>query len=174
MAGIRSAPLATAALSLVALGALAGACARPDDEDLFGAVLEVESTQPFVYEEDFRRRLHHVLEESCAYVGLDTARLYGLRLRLVDGGIRCGGYEAARGCALDDGSEISVSTLAWLSTSPPVSCVEDVPLPHELLHLRIGDAAHADARWSSAEYWEPLRRSLARPGCSPDEATLLW
>jgi hypothetical protein len=172
MAGARPVPIASLALAvLVTVGA---ACARPAEEDLFGVVLEVESRQEFVYREDFRERLHRVLEESCAHVGIDTARLYGMRLRIVDGGIRCGGYEAARGCALEDGSEISVSTLAWITTSPPVSCVEDTPLPHEILHLRIGDGAHDDPRWSSAEYWDPLRRSLARPGCSRDAATLLW
>lgn len=173
MARRRSASPRTALVALLLAAAGAG-CAPVDDEDLFGVVLEVESTRPFVYEADFRSRLHRVLEESCAHVGVDTSRLYGLRLRIVDGGIRCAEYDDARGCTLSDGSLIAISTLAWISTSPPVSCVEDTPLPHEILHLRIADGEHADPRWSSAAFWEPLRRSLARPGCSGDAATLLW
>lgn len=173
MARRPSAPLTARTLALaVALAPLA--CAPAGDDDLFGVVLEVESRQPFVYREDFRRRLHRVLEASCDHVGIDTSRLYGMRLRIVDGGIRCGAYEQARGCALSDGSEIAVSTLAWISSSPPVPCVEDVPLPHEILHLRIADGGHVDPRWSSAEYWEPLRAAIAEPECSQDAATLLW
>lgn len=156
-------------------GALAiAACAPPSDGDLFGAVLEVESTQPFVYADDFRERLHRVLEESCAHVGLDPSRLYGMRLRIVDGGIRCGDVATARGCARTDGSSIEISTLAWISTAPPVPCIEDTPLPHEILHLRIADGEHVDPRWSSHDFWEPLRRSLAQPDCGTEPATLLW
>lgn len=173
MAPKRSASLTTSLVALL-LGAVGGGCAPASDEDLFGVVLEVESTRPFVYQPDFRRRLHRVLAESCAHVGVDPSRLYGMRLRIVDGGIPCAEYDDARGCTLSDASEMAVSTLAWISTSPPVDCIEDTPLPHEILHLRIADGAHADPRWGSDAFWEPLRRSLARPECSGEAATRLW
>ncbi len=155
------------------LAALA-ACAPARDDDLYGVVLEVESTQPFVRAEDFPQRLHGVLEASCAHVGVDTSRLYGLRLRIVDGTVSCGAVAAARGCTRLDGEEIVVSTLAWISTSPPVPCVEDTPLPHEILHLRIGDPAHADPRWDDPDYWEPLWHRLAHSDCSGEPASRIW
>lgn len=160
----------TAALLLAALAA----CAPAREDDLYGVILEVESDQPFVHAEEFPRRLHDVLEASCDHLGVDPSRLYGMRLRLVDGGVACGGVEAARGCTQLDGREIVVSTLAWISTSPPVPCVEDTPLPHELLHLRIGDPAHADPRWTSHEFWEPLWERLVRDDCSGEPASRIW
>jgi hypothetical protein len=162
---------ATAAFLLLAT---LGACAATRDDDLYGVVLDVESEQPFVRDEDFAQRLHGVLEASCAHVGVDTSRLYGLRLRIVDGPVPCGAVAAARGCTRLDGAEIVVSTLAWLSTSPPVPCVEDTPLPHEILHLRIGDPAHADPRWDDPDYWEPLQRRLEHADCSGEPATRIW
>lgn len=160
----------TPALLLAALLA----CAPARDDDLFGVVLEVESAQPFVHAEDFAERLHAVLEASCAHVGVDTSRLWGMRLRLVDGTIACGEVQAARGCTRLDGAEMVVSTLAWISTSPPVPCVEDTPLPHEILHLRLGDADHSDPRWGSDEFWEPLRLRLSQPDCSGEPASRIW
>ncbi len=151
---------------------IAPGCARERDDDLYGMTLEVESAQPFAASADLRDRLHLLLEEGCAHVGLDTSRLYGMRLRIVDGGIACGGLPDARGCYRKD--EIVVSTLAWIATEPPVPCVEDTPLPHELLHAAIGDPGHADARWEDPAYWEPLRATLRRPDCTGDPATRLW
>jgi hypothetical protein len=162
---------ATAAFLLLATLA---ACAATRDDDLYGLVLDVESEQPFVRDEDFPQRLHRVLEASCAHIGVDTSRLYGLRLRIVDGPVPCGDVAVARGCTRLDGAEIVVSTLAWISTSPPVPCVEDTPLPHELLHLGIGDPAHADPRWDDPDYWRPLQRRLEHADCSGEPATRIW
>jgi hypothetical protein len=151
-----------------------GACAPSADEDLYGVTLEVESRQPFVYAPDFRARLHRLLEASCAHVGIDPTRLWGTRLRIVDGGVSCAGYEVARGCTRDGGAQIDVSTLAWYTGAPAVGCVEDTPLPHEILHLRIGDPEHEDPRWRSAEYWRPLRQALESDGCSGAPPALIW
>lgn len=163
---------ARAAAALVLL--LLAACAPVRDDDLFGMSVEVESTQPWAADPALEARLHRLVEEACAHVGLDTSMLYGLTLRIVDGGIRCGSVERARGCTWRDQGVIAVSTLAWISSEPPVPCVEDTPLPHELLHLKIADASHSDPRWESAEWWEPLHARVTRPDCSGDPATRIW
>lgn len=159
------------AAAVVAVGA-ALACCGGGDEDLLGMSLVVESEQPFARAEDLRPRLRRILVESSEHVGLDPDRLDGMRLRIVDGGIACGGLPDARGCYRRD--EITVSTVAWLTTDTPVRCVEDTPLPHELLHARIADPGHEDERWTSPGYWTPLRDRLRQPECSPYPASFLW
>jgi hypothetical protein len=157
---------------ILAIGVSGASCAATPDDDLFGMTLEVESAQPFAASPDLRARLHRIIEEGSAYIGLGPSRLYGMRLRIVDGGVSCGGLREARGCFRRD--EIVVSTLAWISTEPPVPCVEDTPLPHELLHALIEDPAHEDPRWDDPGFWDPLRERLRQPDCCSDPATRLW
>jgi hypothetical protein len=55
-----------------------------------------------------------------------------------------------------------------------VPCVEDTPIPHELLHVAIGDPQHLDPRWNDQALWRPLAARLARPDCSGDPPNLVW
>jgi hypothetical protein len=158
---------------LVAL-ALAVACAPEHPDDLFGMNLEIRSQQPWASDPELRPRLHALLEESCAHMGLDPSLLYGMTLRIEDGEIVCGPVARARGCTWRDAGVISVSTLAWLSTLPRVPCVEDTPIPHELLHVAIADEDHLDPRWDSPVFWAPLWWEVSRPDCSGEPATLIW
>jgi hypothetical protein len=160
---------AAALLALVVAG-----CAPVRDDDLFGVTLEVESTQAWARDPALERRLHRLLAESSAHVGLDTTMLYGVTLRIVDGGIRCGSVERARGCTWREQGVIAVSTLAWLSSEPPVPCVEDTPIPHELLHLKIADSDHEDPRWQSVDWWNPLHARVSGADCSGDPADRIW
>lgn len=173
----RSAPESSArALGLAAVVVLAvgAACAPPRDDDLFGITLDVRSTQTWALDPDLRRRVHDLVEESCAHMGLDPSLLYGMTLRIEDGEIRCGDVARARGCTWREQGIIAVSTLAWISIEPRVPCVEDTPIPHELLHVKIADEQHRDPRWDSAEYWVPLFERATRPDCSGDPPTLIW
>jgi hypothetical protein len=144
------------------------------DDDLFGMNLEVHSAQPWASDPALRQRLHDLVEVSCAYVGLDPSMLWGMTLRIEDGGISCGGVAEARGCTWRDRGVIAVSTLAWTTAEPPVPCVEDTPIPHELLHVKIGDPEHLDRRWEDTAYWGGLSSRVTRTGCSADAASLLW
>jgi hypothetical protein len=157
----------------IAMLVATGAC-TPREDDLFGLTLEVRSEQPWASDPDLRRRIHVLVEEASAHVGLDPSQLYGMTLRIVDGEIACGPVERARGCTWRDDGLIAVSTLAWISTQPRVSCVEDTPIPHELLHVRIADALHQDDRWESREFWQPLWDRVSRPDCSGDAPALIW
>jgi hypothetical protein len=158
---------AVAALTLVA-------CAPERDDDLYGMNLEVRSELPWATGPELRRRVHELLEESCAHIGLDPSQLYGMTLRIEDGEIVCGQVQRARGCTWRDRGIIAVSTLAWISSEPRVPCVEDTPIPHELLHVKIGDEHHEDERWDSSVYWSPLWSRVSHPDCSGDYATLIW
>ena len=169
---VRAAPLA----ALLAL-ALAAGCASPRDDDLFGMTLDVESQQPWASDPELRHRIHDLVEESCAHTGLDPSQLYGMTLRIVDSEIPCGAVANARGCTWRDQGVIAVSTLAWLSFEPRVPCVEDTPIPHELLHVKIADEHHTDPRWLSDEFWSPLWQRARPADCIDDvnaSATLVW
>jgi hypothetical protein len=52
--------------------------------------------------------------------------------------------------------------------------VEDTPIPHELLHVKIGDPGHTDPRWSDPMYWGSLSSRIPRTGCSGDPPNLMW
>jgi hypothetical protein len=158
----------------LALAAVAGACAPERSDDLFGMNLEVRSQQAWASDPELRVRLHELVAESCAHVGLDPSLLYGMTLRIEDGEIVCGAVARARGCTWREAGIISVSTLAWLSSLPRVPCVEDTPIPHELLHVKIGDEDHSDPRWNSFEFWGPLWESVSHADCSGEPATLIW
>jgi hypothetical protein len=58
-----------------------------------------------------------------------------MTLRIEDGAIACGSVGGARGCTWRNAGVMSVSTLAWKLSLPDVPCVEDTPIPHELLHV---------------------------------------
>jgi hypothetical protein len=161
------------ALAPVALAALV-ACAPERDDDLFGMNLEVRSELAWAHGPELRRRVHELLAESCAHVGIEPSQLYGMTLRIEDGEISCGPVTNARGCTWRSDGVIAVSTLAWVSSQPNVPCVEDTPIPHELLHVAIGDEHHDDERWESWEYWAPLWERVSRPDCSGDYPTLIW
>ena len=164
-----------AALRLAALVAVAGlACAPARDDDLFGMTLEVSSSQPWATDAAFRGRLHDLVEESCAHHGLDPSLLYGMTLRIEDDDIACGVVSRARGCTWRADGVVAVSTLAWASAHPLVPCVEDTPIPHELLHVKIGDSTHSDPRWEDAAYWAPLWARVAHGDCSGDPPSLIW
>lgn len=156
-------------LALVAAG-----CAAPRDDDLYGMNLEVRTEQPWGRDPELRRRVHDLLEASCAHVGLDPTLLWGMTLRIEDGGIACGAVPDARGCTWRDAGVMAVSTLAWTTAEPPVPCVEDTPIPHELLHVKIGDPQHLDARWEDAVFWRALSTRVGRDGCSGEPANLIW
>ena len=173
----RSAPgCPVRAVGLAALVALAfaGACASPRDDDLFGLTLEVRSQQPWASDPELHHRIHDLVEESCAHLGLDPSQLYGMTLRIQDGEIPCGSVAHARGCTWRDQGVIAVSTLAWISLEPRVPCVEDTPIPHELLHVKIADELHSDPRWTSPEFWSPLSDRVRHADCSGDPPTLVW
>lgn len=165
-----SAPLLAGALSL----ALVAGCVSPRDDDLYGMNLEIRSVQPWANEPELRQRVHDLIETASAHVGLDTSMLWGMTLRIEDGGIPCGPVPDARGCTWREAGVMAVSTLAWTSAQPPVPCVEDTPIPHELLHVKIGDPRHLDPRWEDAVYWRSLSSRVTRTGCSGDPATLVW
>lgn len=162
-------------IALAALVALvATACAQPRDDDLFGLTLDVRSRQPWASDPELRRRAHVLIEEAAAHVGLDPNMLYGMTLRIEDDAIACGSVERARGCTWRDDGVIAVSTLAWISSEPRVSCIEDTPIPHELLHVKISDENHLDPRWNSSQYWAPLWTRVSRDDCSGYAPTLVW
>jgi hypothetical protein len=164
---------ALAALAL-AFALVAAGCAAPRDDDLFGMSLEVRTAQPWAKDPALRRRVHDLVQASCEQIGLDPSLLYGMRLRIEDGGIPCGGVADARGCTWREDGVVAVSTLAWTTAEPPVPCVEDTPIPHELLHVKIGDPEHLDPRWSDPDYWSALSTHVLRAGCSGDAPSLLW
>jgi hypothetical protein len=166
-------PLRALAAALAAV-LLAGACAPERDDDLFGLTLEVRSEQEWASDPELRRRVHALIEESCAHIGLDPDLLYGMTLRIEDGAIDCGAVQGARGCTWRDDGVIAISTLAWSTYAPRVPCVEDTPIPHELLHVKIADARHEDPRWESWEFWTPLRERVMHPECSGYAATSVW
>jgi hypothetical protein len=162
-----------AALLAASLALLAG-CAGPRDDDLFGMNLEVRTRQPWASDPALRQRIHDLVEASCEYVGIDPTMLWGMTLRIEDGGISCGSVEGARGCTWREAGVVAVSTLAWTTAEPPVPCVEDTPIPHELLHVKIGDPGHTDPRWSDPVYWGALSSKIPRTGCSGDPPNLIW
>jgi hypothetical protein len=176
--GSHAAPRGGGTRALRALAALVAfalvACAAERDDDLYGMSLEVRSELAWAHAPELRQRVHALLEASCAHVGLDPSQLYGMTLRIQDGEIACGDVQRARGCTWRDDGVIAVSTLAWSSWEPRVPCVEDTPIPHELLHVAIGDAGHDDERWDSASYWTPLWSRVSQPDCSGDYPTLTW
>jgi hypothetical protein len=161
-------------LLAVALALAAAGCAPERPDDLFGLNLEIDTQQPWASDPELRPRLHALIEESCAHIGLDPSALYGMTLRIEDGEIACGEVGRARGCTWREAGVISVSTLAWLSSLPRVPCVEDTPIPHELLHVRIGDEDHRDPRWNDPLFWGPLWATVSRSDCSGEPATLIW
>jgi hypothetical protein len=162
-----------ALVPLVAVLFAAG-CAAPRDDDLFGMELEVHTAQPWASDPALRRRVHDLVQAACDHVGLDPSFLWGMTLRIEDGGISCGPVSDARGCTWREAGVVAVSTLAWTTAEPPVPCVEDTPIPHELLHVKIGDPEHRDPRWADATYWRALSSHVERDGCSGDPAYLLW
>jgi hypothetical protein len=159
-----------AAVALV----LAGGCASRRDDDLYGMVLDVRTRQVWGTDPELRYRVHDVLEASCEQLGLDPSMLWGMTLRIEDGAIDCGPVENARGCTWRDAGTVAVSTTAWTTCEPPVPCVEDTPIPHELLHVAIGDPQHLDPRWNDQTLWRSLAARLARPDCSGDPPNLVW
>jgi hypothetical protein len=161
-------PFAAAVLALL-LG-----CAPQREDDLYGINLEVQTQQPWASDPAFRQRLHDLLKASCEHAGIDPTMLWGMTLRIEDGGISCGPIEDARGCTWREAGVVAVSTLAWTTSEPPVPCVEDTPIPHELLHVKIGDPGHTDPRWSDPVYWRSLSSQLPRTGCSGDPPYLIW
>src|SRR5512133_454348 len=156
-----SPPIVAIALAAV----LAAGCAAPRDDDLFGMNVEVRTRQPWAADPRLDHRLHDLVAISCAYHGLDPSLLWGMTLRIEDDGIACGVVGGARGCTWRDVGTVAVSTLAWTTAEPPVSCVEDTPIPHELLHVKIGDPEHLDPRWHDAAYWQALSARFPRPDC---------
>jgi hypothetical protein len=136
--------------------------------------LEVRTRQPWGSDPALRQRVHDLVGAACDHVGLDPTMLWGMTLRIEDDGIDCGGVEGARGCTWRDAGVMAVSTLAWISTAPRVPCVEDTPIPHELLHVKIGDPHHTDPRWSDPLYWGALSSRLPREDCSGAPAYLTW
>lgn len=136
--------------------------------------LDVRTSQPWGADPELSRRVRRLVEASCEHVGIDPTLLWGMTLRIEDGGISCGGVSDARGCTWRDDGVIAVSTLAWSAAAPPVPCVEDTPIPHELLHVKIGDPRHEDPRWSDPVYWRPLSTRIARADCSGDPPSLMW
>ena len=163
-----------APLLAVALLALAAGCAEPRDDDLFGMTLEVQTRQPWAGDPALPQRVHDLVAASCDHIGLDPSLLWGMTLRIEDDGIACGDVSDARGCTWRDAGVIAVSTLAWTTTEPRVPCVEDTPIPHELLHVKIGDPHHTDPRWSDPVYWSSLSSRVTRTGCSGDPPIFLW
>jgi hypothetical protein len=163
-----------AAVVAAALAALAtGACA-PREDDLHGMELELRTDPPWSKDPELRHRVQLVLDAACDGLGLDPSLLYGMTLRIEDGGIDCGAVVDARGCTRRAEGEVAVSTLSWLATRPPVPCVEDTPLPHELLHVLIGDPKHTDPRWTDPAVWDPIAARLHRSDCSGDPPNLIW
>lgn len=145
---------------------LAGGCGSEDialDAGMFSMHLEVVSRADLVTRDDFRERLRHTIEATCAHLGIDPAMLYGLKLRIVDGWIACGSLATARGCVHVDRSpwEIEISLIAS-------DCIEESPLAHELLHVAIYDPHHADLRWYDPDVWGPLWEELRGPDCRYD------
>jgi hypothetical protein len=163
-----------AALLATALLGVSAGCASPRDDDLFGMTLEVRTQQPWASDPELPRRVHDLVATSCAYIGLDPSLLWGMTLRIEDDGIGCGGVADARGCTWREAGVVAVSTLAWTTAEPRVPCVEDTPIPHELLHVKIGDPTHSDPRWSDPAYWGALSARVPRSGCSGDPPSLIW
>lgn len=161
-------------LAIAVAAILATACAAPRDDDLFGMNLEIRTRQPWAGDPALTHRLHDLVAASCAYHGLDPTLLWGMTLRIEDDGIGCGSVADARGCTWREAGTVAVSTLAWTEAEPPVPCVEDTPIPHELLHVKIGDPNHTDPRWSDAAYWQALRAQFNLPDCSGDPPNLTW
>jgi hypothetical protein len=158
-----------------ALAALAsGACARRDD-DLHGMELDNRTRLAWGEDPELRHRIQLVLDASCETLRLDPSLLHGMTLRIEDDSIPCGAVSDARGCTWRGEGTVAVSTLPWMAGHPPVPCVEDTPIPHELLHVLIGDPDHTDPRWTDPSVWEPIAARLGRRSdCSGDPPSLTW
>jgi hypothetical protein len=160
-----------AAAILAALGA--GGCAQRDD-DLHGMELDVRTSLAWGKDPELRHRVQQVLDVSCDRLGLDPSLLYGMTLRIEDDGIACGEVSDARGCTWRGEGTVAVSTLAWAVGHPPVTCVEDTPIPHELLHVLIGDPHHTDPRWTDPSLWRSIADGLDWAHCTGDPPSLTW
>ena len=166
--------LRRSALAAAVLAALsAGGCARRED-DLYGMELELRTRQAWSEDPALRHRVQLVLDASCEGLGLDPSLLYGMTLTIEDGGIDCGQVADARGCTWRKEGNVAVSTLPWLAGQPAVPCVEDTPIPHELLHVLIGDPDHKDPRWTDPNVWGPIAAHIDHAGCSGDPPSLVW
>jgi hypothetical protein len=161
----------TAAAILAALAA--GGCAQRED-DLHGMELDVRTQLAWGKDPALRHRVQEVLDVACDGLGLDPSLLYGMTLRIEDDGIDCGDVTGARGCTRRAEGTVAVSTLAWAVGHPPVPCVEDTPIPHELLHVLIGDPHHTDPRWTDPSLWRAMAARLERTDCSGDPPSLTW
>jgi hypothetical protein len=166
---LRTGALAAAALATI----LASGCARRDD-DLHGMVLDLRTRQAWREDPALRQRIQVVLDAACDGLGLDPSLLYGMTLRIEDDGIACGHVSDARGCTWRPDGIVAVSTLSWLAGQPAVPCVEDTPIPHELLHVLIGDPDHKDPRWTDPNVWGPIAAHIDHAGCSGDPPSLVW
>jgi hypothetical protein len=162
------------ALVAIAAAALAGEGCAPREDDLHGMQLDVRTGQTWGRDPDLRHRVQQVLDVSCDRLGLDPSLLYGMTLRIEDDGIACGDVRDARGCTWRDQGTVAVSTLSWMAGRPAVPCVEDTPIPHELLHVLIGDPDHTDPRWTDPAFWTPIADRIDRSGCSGDPPNLTW
>jgi hypothetical protein len=160
-----------AAAILAALAA--GGCA-PREDDLHGMELDVRTRLAWGKDPELRHRVQQVLDVACDGLGLDPSLLYGMTLRIEDDGIACGDVSDARGCTRRSEGTVAVSTLAWAVGHPPVPCVEDTPIPHELLHVLIGDPHHTDPRWTDPTLWRSIAARLERTDCSGDPPSLVW
>jgi hypothetical protein len=157
---------------MAAAGFVLAACGGPDgpaggagsagDPHLYGAALEVRSAEPYVHRPELRERVRRVLAVTAEFYGRSTAEYEGIRFALVDGEVACrgrpGGYH---GCA--DWRAMT----ATVRVDPPYTpFIETTTLPHEILHLFVGDPDHLGPEWTtldrlyailSAPYREEMR-----------------
>lgn len=131
------------------------------ERELFGAKVELRSDAPYLRGPAFRDRLRRVLAMTAEFYGRDPEEYQGVRLAFVDGGVPCRGRSGTyHGCA-DWGS---MSALVRVD-EPYLPFVETTTLPHELLHLFVGDAEHLRPEWKElprlyALLSEPYREEM--------------
>ncbi|HEX9243276.1 MAG TPA: hypothetical protein VF875_12610 [Anaeromyxobacter sp.] len=164
----------TSALAAAALAALASSGCATREDDLHGMELDLHTRLAWGEDPALRHRVQLVLDAACDELRLDPSLLYGMTLRIEDDGIACGDVSGARGCTWRGEGTVSVSTLSWMAGRPPVPCVEDTPIPHELLHVLIGDPNHTDPRWTDPALWRPIAARIEQPDCSGDPPNLTW
>lgn len=124
------------------------------DPALFGMVLEVrpDAEKWFAAQDHGRDRVALVLRETARFFGHPTSEFDGVKLVIQAGLTSCGGNDFI-GCENTRESTLSVRTMDF-------TCIEELSIQHEVLHLFIEDHDHLSPLWAKVE---ELREESMRP-----------
>lgn len=179
VSGARGIVAAGAALSLACGGPGPLPARLPPSLDVDGVPVAVSSSAPWSSGADLPARLSRIIGAGARHWGGTAAGLAGWQLQLVDGPVPCGADPGDRlsghldGCT-DHGARImTVSGADWFDPatgeSADATCLEQLPVVHEVGHALIGDHDHRDPRWRE---WSDVLAALS-PAC-PGLDTSVW